>query len=718
MFSGANNAVNPSPNPLRSGMRKPNRIWLPVILAACFLSACATNGQMSPSSVPSTGIDNGAVPVIQVPDTVSDDTALLLAQAAPSGDEPAKAELFIGDGDFIDTDAAQRNAWTSGGTDGDIVLNFEGSDIREVVKTMLGDMLGVNYVIDPAVSGQVTLATSRPMSREQVLPTLEALLRMSGAVIKESDGIYSVVPASKAFSGALSPQLELTRRRGFQLLLIPLEFVSASQMQSILEPMLPESSIRKVDAARNLLIVGGARKELQQAQATVRVFDVDQMKGMSIGLFRMQNAEADAVSNELQAIFGTESGGPLAEMIQFMTIKRLNALVVMSKQGDYLDEARDWIERLDRADESSGQNTYVYPVQNGRAENLAGLLSELFGDGSSSQQSGLRSGSGARSPSPRNPANGDAQGGVVSAGGNNAGSSVGEIRIIADQENNALIINATRADYAKLKAALRRLDVMPLQVLVEATIVEVTLTDELSYGLQWFFDHTVEGKGQGVGELFPLPVVPSFSYSFRDTGGDVRAVLNLLAADSRLNVISSPSLMVLDNRTATIKVGDQVPIRTSETTSLATSGTDPLITSTIQYRDTGVLLEVTPRVNPGGMVMLEITQDVNDVDNTTTSSIDSPTIIQRRISTSVAVQSGESVVLGGLIRDNESESESGIPFLGKIPYFGRLFSSKTTKNTRTELLVLITPTAISNLAEARDATREMKKKLAGIDFGD
>ena len=259
---------------------------------------------------------------------------------------------------------------------------------------------------------------------------------------------------------------------------------------------------------------------------------------------------------------------------------------------------------------------------------------------------------------------------------------------------------------------------MPLQVLVEATIVEVTLSDELSYGLQWFFDHTVEGKGQGVGELFPLPVVPSFSYSFRDTGGDVRAVLNLLAADSRLNVISSPSLMVLDNRTATIKVGDQVPIRTSETTSLATSGTDPLITSTIQYRDTGVLLEVTPRVNPGGMVMLEITQDVNDVDNTTTSSIDSPTIIQRRISTSVAVQSGESVVLGGLIRDNESESESGIPFLGKIPYFGRLFSSKTTINTRTELLVLITPTAISNLAEARDATREMKKKLAGIDFGD
>jgi len=349
---------------------------------------------------------------------------------------------------------------------------------------------------------------------------------------------------------------------------------------------------------------------------------------------------------------------------------------------------------------------------------LAGLLGDLFGSDDSTRRSGTGSGSGARSPSPMNPANQAA--GSQGSGSNPDMMGAGvdsEVRIIADQENNALIIKATRADYSKIKAAIRRLDVVPLQVLVEATIVEVTLTDELSYGLQWFFDHTIDGKGQGVGELFPLTVDPSFSYTLMDTAGSVRAVLNLLAADSRLNVISSPSLMVLDNRTATIKVGDQVPIRTSETTSLATSGDSPLVTSTIQYRDTGVLLEVTPRVNPGGMVMLEITQDVNDVDNTTTSAIDSPTIIQRRITTSVAVQSGESVVLGGLIRNNESESESGIPVLGSIPVLGRLFSSKVTSTIRTELLVLITPTAISNVAEARDATIEMKKKLAGIDFG-
>ena len=248
-----------------------------------------------------------------------------------------------------------------------------------------------------------------------------------------------------------------------------------------------------------------------------------------------------------------------------------------------------------------------------------------------------------------------------------------------------------------------------------ATIVEVSLTDELSYGLQWFFKNSFDDKS-GAGRLSPLTVDPSFSYTVSAGAGDVRAVLAMLAADSRLDVISSPSLLVLDNRTATIKVGDQVPIRTSETTSLSTSGNDPLVTSTIQYRDTGVLLEVTPRVNQGGMVSLEITQDVNDVDQTTTSEIDSPTIIQRRITTNVAVQSGETIVLGGLIRENKSESRSGVPGLRNVPGIGRLFGSEVINETRTELLVLITPTAVATLADAREATRELKSKMPGIEF--
>ncbi len=647
------------------------------------------------------------------------ETATTQPPGSEAGNTP-EYEMTLGTGSFINTAAARRNAKASPTSTGDVVLNFEDSDIREVVKTILGEMLGVNYAIDPTVQGKVSLSTSRPVGRDAIIPTLETLLRMNGAVLSQSDGIYSVVPESKAFGSSLAPQIGLAPDRGYQVLVVPLRYIGVAAMQSVFESLLPDSSVVAADAARNLLIIAGTRSELEQAQATASVFDVDQMQGKSVGLFRLRNAEASSIREELQVILGTDAEGPLKDMMQFVTISRLNALVVVSKQKRYLEDAKTWIQRLDRADEQAGTTMYVYPVQNGRAENLAALLNDLFRSESGSRSGPGGVGSGARSPSPMNAAitaTSAARQAAASRPAAPAESATdSDIRIIADAENNALLIMASRADYLKVQAAIRRLDVLPLQVLVEATIIEVTLTDELSYGLQWFFKNGLGSDKNGAGELFPLTVDPSFRYTVTDSADNVRAVLNLLASDSRLDVVSSPSLMVLDNRTATIKVGDQVPVRTSETTSLSTSGADPLVTSTIQYRDTGVMLEVTPRVNPGGMVMLDITQDVNDVDLTTTSAIDSPTIIQRRITTSVAVKSGETVVLGGLIKDNDSESEAGVPVLRSIPGLGRVFSSSTTTTTRTELLVLITPTAIANLSDAREATEEMRRKMAGIEL--
>jgi general secretion pathway protein D len=291
--------------------------------------------------------------------------------------------------------------------------------------------------------------------------------------------------------------------------------------------------------------------------------------------------------------------------------------------------------------------------------------------------------------------------------------AMGAIKIVADEKNNSLLMLATREDYQKLQSLIRQLDVMPMQVLVEATIVEVRLGDELSYGLQWFFSHQ-QGSTDSTFELFPNGVSPTFRYTLVDTGGDFKAVLDLLAADGRLGVLSSPSLMVQDNQMASIHVGQQIPIRTSETTSLASSGDSPLITSTIQYRDTGVLLEVKPRVNSGGMISMEITQQVDGVDETTTSSIDSPTIFQRKITTNIAVQSGETIVLGGLITESESASNTGIPVLRGLPGIGPLFSSQKNEVQRTELMIMITPTSISNSTEARSATEEMKKKMLNL----
>ena len=380
------------------------------VAVACSLSACAAGNQIRNDASPSLTVEER----INRPDT----TAEVSATPAIVDDEPiavlsggdavdpeiqADEEISSGTGSFIDTQAAQRNAWSGAAATGDIVLNFENSDIREVVKTILGDMLGSNYMVDPAVAGTVTLSTSQPMSIGEVLPTLEALLRMNGAVLRKTDGIYSVVPSSKAYGGALSPQIGVVGDRGFQLLVVPLRFISATEMQAIIEPMLPESSILNVDSKRNLLLIGGSKTELDQARATVRVFDTDQMKGKSIGLFRLKNAEAESVRSELETVLGADSGGLLAEMIQVVTIDRLNALIVISNQSAYLDEAADWIARFDRADETAGMNMYVYPVQNGRAENLASLLTELFsGSGNTGARSMSRTGSGALSPSPSN----------------------------------------------------------------------------------------------------------------------------------------------------------------------------------------------------------------------------------------------------------------------------------------------------------------------------
>jgi general secretion pathway protein D len=493
----------------------------------------------------------------------------------------------------------------------------------------------------------------------------------------------------------------------------------------------------RVDETRNLLMVAGTQEELSNIRDTVRVFDVDQLRGMSIGLFRLRSVNSQVVLKELEAIFGDEATGPLAGLVRFLPIERLNALMVITPQAKYLEDARIWIERLDLADSGQGAGMYIYHVQNGKAEHMAEILTQLF----EGQQSGHEEGKDAapRSPVPTEPAMSDmsaAEPGtetkakphraplLATSGGEGTAMDVGKVSIIADDENNALLVMATPGDYEKVLQAIQKLDVLSLQVLVEATIVEVTLQDELRYGLQWFFKSTIDGKNaRGTLGKFPIDtptgLSPTGSLTVFDAAG-TRLLLDLLAADSKLNVVSSPTLMVLDNHTATIRVGDQVPVRTSETANTSGVVNNPinnpsaLVTSTIQYRDTGVLLEVTPRVNSGGMIVLEITQEVNDVTPTASSSIDSPTINQRKIKTNVAIQSGETLVLGGLIKENSERHSEGLPYLRNIPVLGWLFGSQDKKQGRTELVVMITPTAVTSLDEARDVTKEYRNKLKGV----
>ena len=592
-------------------------------------------------------------------------------------------------------------------------------------------------MLDKNVTGTVNLQTSRPLTREALLPTLEALLQVNGAILVKSQNFYEIVPIDAAPSGAMVPRLNPQETRGYQLLVIPLRYIAAAELQKILEPLKPVKGLLRVDEARNLLMVAGTAEELNNIRDTVRAFDVDQLRGMSVGLFRLQAVDARVVLKELEAIFGDAAGGPLAGMVRFLPIERLNALLVITPQAKYLSDARAWVERLDRAEGGQGASMYVYHVQNGKAEHMAEILTQLFEGRQPSPEDGTDPATADLEIPPAPAADGTpaVEAGraplLIGGGGESTNLVVGEVSIIADDENNALLVMASPGDYEKVLQAIQKLDVLALQVLVEATIVEVSLEDELRYGLQWFFKGNIGSKDYigALGRASPIgaralvnpPDLTSPTGSLAIfSGGDIRGLLNVLAADSKVNVVSSPTLMVLDNHSATIRVGDQVPVRTSETTN--TSGVinapieDPsaLVTSTIQYRDTGVLLEVTPRVNAGGMIMLEITQEVNDVKPTFTSGIDSPTINQRRINTNVVIQSGETLVLGGLIKEDNDRTSEGLPYLRNIPVLGWLFGSQGRKKSRTELVVMITPTSVTNPSEARGVTQEYRNKLKDV----
>ncbi|WP_428033790.1 type II secretion system secretin GspD [Amphritea sp.] len=605
----------------------------------------------------------------------------------------------------------------SGSGEGNITLNFNDTDIHEVAKTILGDILNRNYAINDAVNIKVSLHTSQPLNRDALIPTLDSLLFMHGAVLRDNGHLIEIMPKSNTLAGG-APQLKLQNDQGFQTLVTPLRYIAAKEMEKILKSVASEGARITVDEPHNLLLMSGSRTELNTLLNTIETFDVNQLRGMSIGLFRLQSVDTRTILGELENVFGDKSSGPMAGLVKFVPIERLNTVMVITPQPQYLKSAQQWIERLDRMDNLASTSLHVYKVKYGKASHLAGMLEQLFSgqrSKSGSQGSGPRSPSptSAAAPSAATPAVLTSQGTLTPLASQTSLSNLGEISIIADEENNSLLVLATQADYGVVELALQKLDVLPQQVLVEATIVEVQLSGDLKYGIDWFFKNGFGNGDTGNGSLTSPQSSTGFKYQVLDRLNNPLALLTALASDSRINVISSPSLMVLDNQSASIKVGDQVPISTSETTNTSNSSGN-LITTSVQYRDTGVLLEVTPQIKDGGMVVLEINQDVSDASVTTSSGIQSPTINQRQIKTTVAVQSGDTLVLGGLIRENKDLGDAGLPGIKDVPGLGYLFGSKSETSRRTELVVMITPTAIKNRDQAREVTEEFKRQMKAL----
>ena len=643
-------------------------------------------------------------------------------------------EFYPGNGVFVGHSHYENNSdSTTKKADGNITLNFQDTDIHEVVKVLLGDLLKKNYVIDPAVSGTVNINTSSPLNRSDVLPILDSLLQMSNAtMVEQSTGLIKIIPSVNAGLSSLPPGVGNSISSisgGFHTQIVPLRYVGAEEIHKIIQPFLTDT-VAQVYPQRNLIILSGAQTDLRRLVETIHIFDVDWLKGMSLAMVPLNYAEAKDIVRELDELFGESSNSPLAEIVRFIGLERLNSVVVVTQQPRYLREMNKWIQRLDRSDGISGQHLYVYHVQNKRADELAAVLKNIFTDDSDTESlfsPELAPGLNPVELDSTIEENGELQNsksdtqrksGVSVVGGGAKLPVSDSVKIIADDSNNSLVILASPSDFKMIEGALVKLDVTPLQVLIEASIIEVTLTDDLSYGLEWFFKNKtgISGKN-GVGQLDLgtaglAALAPGFSYGIVDAAGSFRAVLNTLATESKINVLSSPSLMVLDNHTASINVGDSVPILTSQATSNLTP--DAQTVNQIEYRDTGVLMTVTPRVNASGLIMMDIKQEVTDVATTSSSGIDAPTFQQRSIESSISVNSGSTIILGGLIRDNRTVNDSGIPVLHKTPFIGPLFGRKSDSLRRTELVVLLTPRAIRNGHDAWEVTNEFKQKLKDL----
>lgn len=679
-------------------------------------------------------IADGAAPAV--------DSAKASATPAP-GDATEKKEVTArivkGSGVLVKKPAAEMPAPAAAS----INLNFEGADVRDIAKTIIAEILNENYIVDPKVQGTISLRTTRPLPRDALMPTLETALRLNGYVMVKENGVFKIMPAAAA-RGSLSPQMG-PPGAGFSMQVVPLAFIGSREMAKILESVAADPALVKADEFRNLLILAGTQSELRHMLDTVEMFDVDWMSGMSVGMFVLQSADVKAVEQDIKKVFSEKGdGNPFAGVVRFIPIERLNAFVIITPQPKYLDQAKLWLERLDRTSGSGGSRLFVYHVQNGKAEHLAELLNQTFGGQQNPQSSrtttqtarlapgltGVELSSGSRATgttsglglSSQSQGTGLGSTGMATATqGQPAGitgtslSITGEgggtaeqVRVVADPQNNALLILANASGYEKIESALKKLDRAPRQVLIELMIAEVTLKDELSYGVEWLFTNGPRRFGKlDLGTAGLSQIVPGFSYAFTSaTDGSIKAVLNALATDNKLNILSSPQIMVADNQTAKIQVGESVPTAGPQTIS----GTG-LVVSSVQYLDTGVILAVTPRINSGGLVNLDIVQEVSTATATTTSELNSPTITKRTAKTALSVQSGETIVMGGLISESSSNGNAGLPFLSKVPILGGLFGKQTRNKDRTELILLITPRVANNFNQAKILSDELRRKM-------
>ena len=647
---------------------------------------------------------------------------------------------------------------------GGISLDFAGTDIHTVVDQILGTILQQNYTIDPAVQGTATLRTTTPLSREDLIPTLQTLLEQDNAVLVRQGGLYRVMPAPTA---AASPNLAGSDALGGAVV-VPLHYTQAAPLAQTLQPYITATARIIPEADQNAMIVEGDPASRDALVDLIEAFDTDQLAGQSYEIFPVTAGDAQDFAAAFSAALNKSSDPSEPGPITVIPLERMNAILVIAHGEGLLADAQRVYAVLSQAERETLRSWYVYYLHNGAANDAAYFLQQAFTpndvtaqptppasgqvsttlaaqNGAGGSGTGAAGTSATASTTPEtaatpvasaaggtdqsaasdqsasdNTASTD-QSGNAGPSGNaaavlaplsaGAGATATEtLRIIPDIDNNSLLIYATAAEDERINAMLDRIDSAPVEVRIDATIAEVDLNTALQYGTQYFF------KSGGINAVLSDNTSSSLATNFpgfvlSGSGADAAPLaISLLQSVTKVDVLSSPELMVLDGQAASLQVGDLVPYLSQSSQDTLTAGS-PVVNS-IDYRETGVILQITPHVGDEGLVTLDVAQEVSGVaTNTTTSGIASPTFTDRAVTSRVAIQDGQTIGLAGLISDSDSRQNQGIPFLKNVPLLGDAFSSQNNQRARTELLVLITPHVIRTQSDAASLTADLRAEL-------
>ncbi|HSM31898.1 MAG TPA: secretin N-terminal domain-containing protein, partial [Woeseiaceae bacterium] len=592
---------------------------LTLLVMALFLVSCASEPPMTTDAGPGTMPQEDARAASGKDQDTQPDADRPAGRSASPSEQERRETIRKGSGVFVQGTGTGAG---SGYAEGDgVTLNFENASLPEFLRVVFESILKENYLLDPGVSGSVTLHTTRPVTQETVLPIVEAVLEQNGAALIRDEGMFKVLPLGNAAGAANSPAVgryPSSRQKGYGIQVVPLQHVAASELEGILTPFVPEGSSLGIDTTRNVLILSGPKDRIDDLLATVRMFDVDWLAGMSFAMFRLEYADAVSVVEELETIINTGGDTPLAGIVRVLPIERVNGVLVITHRPEHIDAIQALIKEFDWGLEgAAGRRLFVYELENGKAENIASVLQQIFGQKELEESRGgelavpgaassvfRRAETVSRPPplpgqatsvrrvQPATPATRALPGTAESPAADGSGDGINaesqsEITIIADQDNNAILVMATQQDYHAIEATIRRLDVSPRQVLIEATIAEVTLSNGLTYGVRWFLENTDWELGINA----PVPENASgagLAFAFFDQSSDLKAFFDVLATQSDVKFLSTPQVMVLDNQTANIRVGDQIPVTTRS--SQSTTNPDAPIVTEVQFRDTGTLL--------------------------------------------------------------------------------------------------------------------------------